>query len=324
MIAFRFALAATAASFLAGCHGGVETDVMERELRLQEDKIYHLLDQVDQYRMMLDACQRENQRLKAGLDGDSPPERGRGPDASDYNDLEPPEIQPGEEIDGGQQIESLELPPAEDVPSPSEQSVIPSAEQVTVQPMVIKQGSSQDASRQSITVLVQPRSAAGEVVRVPAQVSLMIMGTRANSATVRLGRWDFSSEQAQARWQDSEDRAGMEFSLPWPDRSQAARGPFQLWARLVLPEGRKLLAHTDVDASQIAREPARGIASRRAAGDGFRARDSGPRPGSWTARTDGSHPRPTRQQRAMNRDPARAADGRSQGSRSAPRWQPYR
>lgn len=339
MIAFRFAWAAAAASIVAGCHGGVETDVMERELRLQEDQIYQLLDQVDQYRMMLEACRQENERLTARLHGDAPPADADRPapedDLPDFHDFEPPTVEPGVPVDVGPETGPMDLDglPAEDIPSPPEQSAIPAVEQVTVQPVEMRPGTGAYAARPTITALVQPRDAAGDVVQVSGQVSLMIMDTRAKGSAARLGRWDFSPEQAEARWQNSEDRAGMEFSLPWPGGSEEVRGSFQLWARLVLPEGRKLLAHTELDVAQIAREPAREVASRRSAvRDGFRSRVPAQKrgPGTWTARSGEVSPGPAHSRRRPSVNtgrPARTTHGqspRAQTSRAAPRWQPYR
>ena len=47
MNSYRCALAALIALLLGGCHGGVETEVLERELRRQEDYIYQLQDRIE-------------------------------------------------------------------------------------------------------------------------------------------------------------------------------------------------------------------------------------------------------------------------------------
>lgn len=57
-----------AACALTGCrHGGVASDMMERELRHQEDHIYELKDHLEQYQALLDSCRRENRALKRRL-----------------------------------------------------------------------------------------------------------------------------------------------------------------------------------------------------------------------------------------------------------------
>ena len=94
MDSYRWLFVALAGFVLVGCHGGVETDVLERELRLQEDRIYALQDKIDEYRAMLDSCQRDNQSRRRTLDGDKTDELGIG--TEDFMPVEPPMVQPGE------------------------------------------------------------------------------------------------------------------------------------------------------------------------------------------------------------------------------------
>ena len=90
---------------LMGCHGGVETDILERELRLQEDRIYELEDYIKQYQSMLKECQAQQGNLdfEPGselLPPEAPteltaPER---PDP-DIPDFQPPPVTEGTEVD---------------------------------------------------------------------------------------------------------------------------------------------------------------------------------------------------------------------------------
>ncbi len=106
MDSYRWLFVALAGFVLFGCHGGVETDVLEREIRLQEDRIYALQDKIDEYRTMLDSYQRDNQSLRSRLDGDQTDELGIG--TEDFMPVESPTVEPGEpaspwdgEIPGG-------------------------------------------------------------------------------------------------------------------------------------------------------------------------------------------------------------------------------
>ena len=93
MDSYRWLFAALAGLVLVGCHGGVETDVLERELRVQEDRIFALQDMIDEYRAMLDSCQRDHPSRRRELDGDKSDELGFGTENS--MSVEPPMVQPG-------------------------------------------------------------------------------------------------------------------------------------------------------------------------------------------------------------------------------------
>lgn len=93
MDSYRWLFVALAGFALVGCHGGVETDVLERELRLQEDRIFALQDKIDEYRAMLDSCQRDHPPRRRELDGDKSDELGFG--TEDSMSVEPPMVQPG-------------------------------------------------------------------------------------------------------------------------------------------------------------------------------------------------------------------------------------
>jgi hypothetical protein len=49
---------------LAGCQQDSGLDLVERDMRLQEDRIYQLQDWIREYQEMLESCRRENQALK--------------------------------------------------------------------------------------------------------------------------------------------------------------------------------------------------------------------------------------------------------------------
>jgi hypothetical protein len=63
-------LASLAAGLLlavAGCHGGAQTDVVEREMRWQEDQIYAMEDYLGEYQQLLCQYRAENSALKRQL-----------------------------------------------------------------------------------------------------------------------------------------------------------------------------------------------------------------------------------------------------------------
>ena len=114
------ATALVLAILLAGCRSDPNRELLERELRLQEDKIYQLQGHVNDMAASLEACRRENELLKrelgtgeAGGSGRAeelpsptrPAEErpGRRPSTSapPAGPLQPPDVSPGVEIDPG-------------------------------------------------------------------------------------------------------------------------------------------------------------------------------------------------------------------------------
>ena len=132
----RWPLAALLALLLGGCHGGVETEVLERELRRQEDYIYQLQDQIEQYRMALDDCRQDG--------GDQQPTPARGGDAKERADraLSPPGTPPAE-----LPTEDQLKPPAVELGTPEGQLKSPPVQMGTpVEPPLPKSNSPSSAA----------------------------------------------------------------------------------------------------------------------------------------------------------------------------------
>jgi hypothetical protein len=96
---------------LSGCQSGGNTELLERQLRIQEDRIYQLEDELERHCKMLQACRKENQTLKtatptpAATPTTAPASKSPAP-VSPPPDLTPPKLE-------------LDLPP---VPPPSSSS----------------------------------------------------------------------------------------------------------------------------------------------------------------------------------------------------------
>ena len=63
MNAWHLAAALLLGILATGCRTNLSRDLLEQELRMQEDKIYELQGLVEEYQQQLDSCQRENQSL---------------------------------------------------------------------------------------------------------------------------------------------------------------------------------------------------------------------------------------------------------------------
>ncbi len=234
-----------------GCHGGVQTDVMQRELRLHEDRIYELEDYVDQYQALLDSCRRENRALKREL-GMAP----SGQDADDYGLGEPRLIEPrlefddrdGNELDGAQRApRDLAARLAGLANSPELLPRQGRLHQIHLNKLL---SGGLDADGQpgdeGVLAVLEPRSAEGKLVREPGQVSLMIRDATRKGPRAQLARWDFESDELCGYWRKSPLAEGYVFELPWPANVPQG-GQLQLWARLITDSGQKYLTHLDID-----------------------------------------------------------------------------
>ena len=98
-----------------------------------------------------------------------------------------------------------------------------------------------------LLVVVEPRSANGGLARAPegAKMSLLIVGG-VNEEPV--GRWDFSAEQTAAAYRAGFGaNSGWRFVLPF-NKTNDTPQQLKLYARLVLPDGAKLISEREFDA----------------------------------------------------------------------------
>jgi hypothetical protein len=79
----------------------------------------------------------------------------------------------------------------------------------------------------------------------------MIMAKDAPQSPRRLDRWDFSGDETKAAWQSSLLGDGLHLELPL-GKSELPKGELELWARLVCPDGRKLLTQVPFDPLKLA------------------------------------------------------------------------
>ncbi|RIK79945.1 MAG: hypothetical protein DCC67_09995 [Planctomycetota bacterium] len=111
--------------------------------------------------------------------------------------------------------------------------------------------SEEDAALGKLLVVVEALTSANEPAGVEGEVSLMIMTRDAPNSFQRIDRWDFTPQETAAAWQSSELGDGLHLELPL-HLSELPGGELQLWARVVTPDGRKLLTQIPFDPSQLA------------------------------------------------------------------------
>ncbi len=247
MDSYRWFLAVLAGLCIVGCRSGVNSDVLERELRLQEDRIFALEDKIDEYRAVLDLCRADNQRLRRRESGGQTDQSGAGAvGGADFPSLmEPPMVQPGvsEKSDG-----SSEPPVIDMVPFNSRSFYEPAgpAERIALTRLLVS-GTYGQNFNEGITVVVEPSDARGQVVDVAGEVSLMVVDPMIAGPRAQIARWDFTPAEVARRRQASEPGDGVHFELSWPEGASPSSG-LELWARLVTTDGRKLLTHRQIGA----------------------------------------------------------------------------
>ena len=100
--------------------------------------------------------------------------------------------------------------------------------------------------------VVQRHTATGQVAPVQGAVSLMVLAPTPAGRKKRIARWDFTAEQIDARRLRTATGRGLQLNLPWPG-GPPAPGRYQLWGRLIAPDGKKLLTSLPVDIDRLGR-----------------------------------------------------------------------
>jgi hypothetical protein len=256
------------------------TDLLVAEARQKEDRVYKLQDYIEQYQQMLEACQHENESLRAQLAGGAPgamvpakpiprtqreplapgaPSRGSTAPPKMRDVLEipgAPDVQIGEPFvpdrPGGPVPKSRPAPPKElPVPGPIEgelpspDSAIPRGDAATLAFNRMLTGGL-DADNQpgdeGVMIVLEPRDEAGELIAPLGQLSLLLVDPKTKQ---NIARWDFSDDDAAGAFRQTATARGLHFALPWPDEPPAAR-KLQVHARLVKPNGAKLLIDQEI------------------------------------------------------------------------------
>ena len=299
-----------AAIISSGCRSGGESDLVTRELRMQEDQLYAMEDYLTQYQQLLRKCRAENAELKhelneRGEELPEPPLRSRRPSSQRSSpgrtapDLGPPTRRETEASPptSPENIELPDIPPLEEsTQSESEPHVlaasavfdqdsmdqfeanIPEIEAAAQPESVTDEQEASMATHEAsespdiptrillhgeivaneagggprLVVDVVPRSGTGGAASFVGDLSLMVLAPGDSGQPQSLARWDFSSDDAQAAAEESDDGRAMRFYLELPGDASAA-APVQLWARALPADGEKLLAYADIDFQQAGR-----------------------------------------------------------------------
>lgn len=273
-VAALFALAT-----FVGCQSGVERDIVQREMRQQEDQIYALEDYLSEYQQLLCDARSENAQLKRQLvqgqfrdvkssekrdESDSLPTPSKsmpsrpadsGPPARVPEVIEPevpsldlsepavPPLDDTSSIEADESASEIEHASAEvDLPTEMAAAVVLSGE---VRPDEAKGGP-------RVLLQVKPMSSDGEPARFDGKLSLLVLDPAAREKEQQLARWDFRPEELRLHTSGTRSGTSFEFPLQLPAEAPTDR-PLELWVRLLPKDGKKLLGRTTLDLGQAGR-----------------------------------------------------------------------
>jgi hypothetical protein len=241
--------------FALGCRTDPNQVLLERDLRLQEDKIYELEAMLEDCHASREATIRENKALKKELAGG---DRGPGADSrSPSVELPalngPPERRPRRDEAPKLEPPTIELPEPSSTPppemTPGHKSAMigegPPTQLVINKRLTggINRGS--EPGSEGILVAFEPRDAAGHLVKGPGAVSVVVLDPALDGEAGRVARWDFEPHEVPSHFHNTVFGRGLQFELPWPGEPPKNRD-LRLFVRFTTPEGKKIVAETNI------------------------------------------------------------------------------
>jgi hypothetical protein len=276
----------------SGCRTSLSRDLLEQELRMQEDKIYALQSEVEDYQRQLDSCQLENQALlkarttpaaqggtlrrrrievdeeldvPAGkappYDGPpviSPPDPnvpdGESPDGEDADEFEsssPSKMKlPSSTSEPGEhkmELPQFELPPADEAPGDDKTAGDGTVTQISLNRKLTGGRNADDLpGDDGVTVVVEPLDAAGQLLEVPGEISVVVLDPAQEGEAARVARWDFTAEEAAEHLKRTPLGDGLHFDLRWPHGAPVNR-MLNLYVRYKTPEGKQLQVEKQIE-----------------------------------------------------------------------------
>jgi len=241
---------ALAAVIFVGCSGGcrhadVNRELVERELRLQEDELYRLHDEVAKREKLLESTRRENAALKRDLEqarsgaavspelvpamppapeGEPPTRTPRTPSGIPPGDLAPPVIElPG--MDGMPQGE--DPPPrsswksSRGVRRASHEAPADDSNANAVAKIVLNRrltggyNGDERLGDEGIVVVAEPRNEDDRTVKLAGEISVAVVDPALSGKEARVAQWDFAADESMRYFREVAFAQGFYLKLPW-------------------------------------------------------------------------------------------------------------
>ena len=265
MIRYGCLILSVAGILSAGCRADPATELLERELRWQEDEIYHLEDVVDQLKSQLHAY--EHGTFSSVDDNDDDRDR-RLPSSSER--VGPPSVDIGEPVEElPQNLEQAPpfegLPQYDPLPPAGEESYHyePAAlsgdgpdtaqaretsgffdpgevDEITLNALLTGlRDFDGEEGYDGVALSLEPRNADGEIVESAGAISVVVLDEAQPGASARIARWDLTADEARAHFRKSSVGNGIHLELTWPEAAPVT-DQLQMFVRFTSAEGQVL------------------------------------------------------------------------------------
>jgi hypothetical protein len=257
----------------------VNQQIMERELRLEEDCIYRLKWQLEDCQQQLAAAKFQAETLQKeadvlrGRNAAGVPDYGTpGPSGGGRQDSSPnlppaprlPSVEGVEPPSGGgasteRQSPSI-LAKLEEMASPvklvaHQESVSPAADRLNpdanVERIVLNPGLTGGVARggksgdQALNVVIEQRDSRGARVLAPGDVSIVVVDPKLQGEAARVGKWTFDADEAQHHVRRNGEGGSFHFELPWQKTPE--HSDLRLFVRFTTYDGRRLEANLPIE-----------------------------------------------------------------------------
>jgi len=258
-----------------GCKSGGNRELLERELRYQEDRIYQLESCLDDYRQQLEGMRNENEELRhraepaderptsvpaekkplaprarilppaverpnpADLvppDVELPSSSTIKPAPTPAPPLTPPKIEPPT---GGATLEPR-IETQDELPLPDDANKV---SRLSIDPLSGGYDADRQGGDEGVTVVVLPQDGQGATLHAASDISIVVMDPKLPGEEARVARWNFSAAEAAEHFRKA--GGGLRFDLRWPERLPQDEN-LKLFVRFTRPDGQRLDAERAV------------------------------------------------------------------------------
>jgi hypothetical protein len=99
---------------------------------------------------------------------------------------------------------------------------------------------------EALSVVVEPRNTAGEIVPSPAEISIVVLDPAQQGPAARVARWNFSPDEAQEHVRADGPATGLHFELAWPDRAPSNK-TLMLFVRYTLANREQFVIDQEIE-----------------------------------------------------------------------------
>lgn len=97
-----------------------------------------------------------------------------------------------------------------------------------------------------LTVVVEPRTAAGEMVEVDGEFAIIALDPTLQGPQAKVARWDFPADKVANHFKGTQPGGGFHFPLEWPG-PRPSSNRLDLYVRLTLPDQRQFVAEYSLE-----------------------------------------------------------------------------